>query len=137
MPDRSPVIKDPHEMPPHQRWITEVNYAESELKKYYERARKVVRRYLDERDALDSHQKWFNLFYANTKILKAAMYAQLPKPEVSRKFIDYQDDLARVGAMILQRCISPDKDDPRDTFNSAMQYVFQVLDRCGYVSRQT
>ena len=127
MPDRSPVIKDPHEMPPHQRWITEVNYAESELKKYYERARKVVRRYLDERDALDSHQKWFNLFYANTKILKAAMYAQLPKPEVSRKFIDYQDDLARVGAMILQRCISPDKDDPRDTFNSAMQYV--VLDR--------
>jgi len=127
MSDRSPVIKDPHDMPPHQRWITEINYAESELKKFHERARKVVRRFIDERDALDSHQKWFNLFYANTKILKAAMYAQMPKPDVGRKFVDYSDDIARVAAIILQRCITPDKDDPRDTFSSTMQYV--VLDR--------
>ena len=123
----SPAMSDVSALTPHQRWATEITYAEKELKKFHDRARKVVRRFVDERDAVNQDQKWFNLFHANTKILSSALYAQLPQPEVKRKFMDYQDDIARVAANILQRCITPDIDDPRDTFDAVMRQV--VFDR--------
>jgi hypothetical protein len=123
----SPTIVDPNKLAPDELWRTEVNYAEQELKKFHERGRKVIRRYVDERDAMDAPQKWFNLFYANTKIMKAALYAQIPKPEVKRKYLDYKDQLGRVAAIMLQRAIMPDGDDPRDLFDSTMRHV--TLDR--------
>lgn len=123
----NPTIVDPNKLSPIELWRTEVAYAEQELKKFYERGRKVVRRYVDERDAIDAQQKWFNLFYANTKIMRAALYAQMPKPEVKRKYLDYKDQLGRVAASILQRAIEPDCDDPRDLFDSTMRSV--TLDR--------
>jgi hypothetical protein len=107
--------------------LVEINYAEAEMKRFHERGRLVVKRYVDERDAISSMEKWFNLFYTNTNIMKSALYAQLPKPSVSRRFKDYQDDVARVGATILERCLSADLDDPRDTFNSTM--IYSVEDR--------
>jgi hypothetical protein len=123
----NPTIADPTKLTPMQLWTTEIAYAEQELKKFHERGRKVVRRYVDERDAVDAQMKWFNLYYANTKILRAALYSQAPQPEVKRKFLDYNDQLARVAATILQRAITPDCDDPRDTFDSTMKHV--TLDR--------
>jgi len=118
----NPTITDPSKLAPDELWRTEIAYAEQELKKFHERGRKTVRRFVDERDAMDAPQKWFNLFYANTKIMRAALYAQLPKPEVKRKFLDYKDQLARVAANILQRAISPDGDDPRDLFDATMRH---------------
>lgn len=118
----APLREPDKEMPAYQRWLVEIAYAESELKKFHERGRTVVRRYLDERDAIDQMQKWFNLFHANTNILKSALYAQLPKPVVSRRFKDYQDDIARVGGMILERSLERDLDDPRDTFDGVMRH---------------
>ncbi|TXH51664.1 MAG: hypothetical protein E6Q97_17920 [Desulfurellales bacterium] len=122
-----PVIADTSAIAPYDRWQTEINYAEQELKKFHERARKVNRRFVDERDAMDTGQKWFNLFHANTKILRAALYSQIPQPEVKRKYLDYKDQVARVAAIVLQRVITPDIDDPRDTFDSAIREV--VYDR--------
>lgn len=121
----SPTIVDTRELTPHQRWTTELDYAEKELKVFHERARRVVRRYIDERDAVDNMNKWFNIFYANTNILKAALYAQIPQADVSRRFKDYNDDTARVASLILQRAINPDPDDPRDGFDSVMRNCVQ------------
>lgn len=121
----SPTIVDPAELKPYDRWTSELDYAEKELKVFHERARRVTRRYLDERDAVDNMSKWFNIFYANTNILKAALYAQIPQADVSRKFKDYNDDTARVASLILQRAINPDKDDPRDNFDSVMRNCVQ------------
>jgi hypothetical protein len=123
----SPTIVDPNKLAPDELWRTEINYAEQELKKFHERGGKVVRRFVDERDAMDAPQKWFNLFYANTKIMRAALYAQIPKPEVKRKYLDYKDQLGRVAASILQRSIEPDGDDPRDLFDATMRHV--TMDR--------
>jgi|KBSMisStaDraftv2_1062788.scaffolds.fasta_scaffold08903_4 hypothetical protein len=119
----SPTIVDPEKLTSIELWKTEIAYAEQETKKFHERARKVVRRFVDERDAMDSGQKWFNLFYANTKIMRAALYSQIPKPEVKRKFTDYKDDLGRVASSILQRAIMPDGDDPRDLFDAVLRHV--------------
>jgi hypothetical protein len=115
------------EQTPYQKWIGEIDAAEKELEKFHARANRVVRRFLDERDAVNASSRWMNLFYANTKILRASLYAQLPRPEVRRRFTDYNDDIARVAAEILQRCVSPDGDDPSDLFHSTVQHT--VFDR--------
>ncbi len=119
------TIEDPSKLTPVQLWGREIEAAEKELKKFHERARKVTRRFLDERDALQADSKWFNIFYANTNILESALYAQLPKPVVSRKYLDYEDDEARVAALIIQRCITQDLDDPNDHFDSVMRHCVQ------------
>lgn len=125
MSDQSPSIELNSELTPIQRWLTEIDMAELELKKFHERGRRVTRRFLDERDMLQAENKWFNIFYANTNILESALYAQLPKPVVSRRFKDYDDDVARVAALILQRAITQDLDDPRDTFDSTIRACVQ------------
>lgn len=121
----APSIVRPEDMTPYNRWKVEIEYAEKELVKFHQRGDMVVRKFLDERDALTADRKWFNIFYANTNILEAAIYAALPKPQVTRKYIDYNDDVARVGANILQRCVTPDNDDPRDTFNQVLKHNVQ------------
>lgn len=130
MDDTTAPIQDvtnKDEMSPFKRWQTELDYSHKELKKFHNRGRRVVRRYLDDRDAVNANDKWFNLFHANTKILRAALYAQLPQPTVKRKYLDYADQVARVAANILQRVITPDADDPRDLFDATMRGV--VFDR--------
>jgi hypothetical protein len=112
-------------MTPYQRWEEEIKQAELELKDFHNRGRKVNRRFLDERDMLDAQNKWFNIYYANTNIMESALYAQLPKPAVTRRFKDYEDDTARVAALIIERSITQDLDDPRDTFDATMRAAVQ------------
>ena len=108
-----------------ERWSDEIVAAEKELDKFHKRADSVTRRFLDERETMNSDQKWFNIFYANTNILESALYSQLPKPSVTRRFKDYDDDQARVAGVILQRCITQDLDDPRDTFDATLRACVQ------------
>lgn len=110
---------------PYQKWMAEITAAEKNLKKSHERAKNIVRRYLDERDVLTKDNKWFNIFYANTSILESALYSQIPKPIVSRRYKDYQDQVARVAALIVERNITQDLDDPDDTFDSTMRHCVQ------------
>jgi hypothetical protein len=105
----------------YQRWITEIQYSDKELYKFHERGRKVVRRYLDERDALESTEKKFNIFYSNVNILRSALYSRTPRPDVSRRWKDYKDEVARVAGIMLQRAISTDLDDPNDNFDAVMR----------------
>lgn len=118
-------IVDPDELSPASRWEREIIAAEKELEKFHARARRVTRKFLDERDSIEADSKWFNIFYANTNILESALYAQLPKPAVSRKYLDYNDDVARVAALIIQRCITQDLDDPNDNFDAVMRHCVQ------------
>lgn len=110
---------------PQEKWIDEITAAERELKKFHERAQKITKRYLDERTALEADQKNFNIFHANVGILESALYSQMPKPSVTRRFKDYEDEVARVAGNILQRSITQDLDDPRDTFDSTLRHCVQ------------
>lgn len=110
-------------------WAKEVSSAEKELDaKWRTSADKIVNRYLDVRDdgdgigaLLASSAKKYNVFWANTQILKSALYATPPKPVVKRLHDDAADDEARVGALMLQRIVAfgIDKD------NSDMHRAFQ------------
>ena len=109
----------------YDRWNQEIVFANKQTEKFHKRADSVVKKFLDERETTVSDARWFNLFYANTQILESSLYAQLPKPDVSRKYIDYNDDVARVAALIVERCITQDLDDPRDNFDTMMRQVVQ------------
>lgn len=110
---------------PQEKWKNEIEQAEKELKKFHERGDATNKKFLDERNELTANHKWFNIFYANTNILESALYSQIPKPAVSRRFKDYDDEVARVAGIILQRNITQDLDDPRDTFDPMMRHAVQ------------
>jgi len=118
------VITPPPKTSP-QYWAEEVAAAEKNMEKFWKRADVVVKRYLDERDAMMSGMKWFNIFYANVGIMESAIYADLPQPVVTRRFLDYKDDVARVGALILERCIKQDYDDPLDNTDATFKHCVQ------------
>lgn len=119
------TIEDPEKLSLVELWSGEITAAEAELKKFIERGKKVNRKFLDERDTVNTNDRWFNIFYANTNILESALYAQLPKPAVSRRHTDYNDDVGRVAALILERTITQDLDDPTDTFDSTLRHCVQ------------
>jgi hypothetical protein len=103
------------------RWVQEIDFAEKEMKKFTTQARRVIRRYVDERDAVETNQRWFNIFKTNTDILEASLYANIPEADVSRKFNDMDDDVARVAGIVLQRGIMQDMAEPNCDFDQVMR----------------
>jgi hypothetical protein len=104
------------------KWLSEVTASEGWMRKWHEQGRRIVKRFLDRRDANGESVNKINMFTTNTQILIATLYARFPKPMVLREFEDQDDDVARVGAEIIERCV---KIRPRDDVDSGMRYVVQ------------
>jgi len=103
-------------------WIAEIKAAERELEKWHKQGEKIVDRFLDKRTAGDEGKNKYNLFTTNTLILISTLYAKFPKPLVTREYEDEQDDVARVAAIMLERCLRVKQ---RDHFDLAMKNVVQ------------
>lgn len=102
-----------------QRWGKELESAEKELKEFHEASKNVVRAYLDKRDAFDEAQSRINVFWSNTQVLKATLYAKPPKVDVSRTHRDEDDDVARVAGTILERVLNNDVEKDGSPFDEA------------------
>ena len=102
------------------RWKDEIIASEKWLDEWHTKGDKVNRRYKDEREALDSDARKFNIFTTNVGILKSALYSKIPDVTVDRRFDDYEDDVARVAANIMQRAITQDLDVPNCYFSNVM-----------------
>lgn len=102
------------------RWKDEITMGEKELDQWHERAVKIVKRYVDDRGALEGEMRKFNIFTTNVNILKGALYSKIPKVEVERRFKDADDDVARVASLIMQRAITQDLDVPDCLFSQVM-----------------
>ena len=95
-------------------WVNELDTADKEYDTKWRRsARKVVDRYLDDRsDGMEpsnmAAERKYNIFWSNIQILKAALYATPPRPEVTRQHDDAKDDVARTAALILKRMLTFD-----------------------------
>jgi len=110
-----------------QRWSAEITAAEKELEKWQGSGNRVVKKYIDDRDAVETSQKWVNLFNTNVGIMEASLYANLPTVDVSRKFFDMHDDVGRVAGIILQRAIQQDMAEPECDFDQVLRHA--VSDR--------
>ena len=92
------------------RWTTELDAAEKDIKKFWRRADEIVGKLVDKR-AEDRPQKRaykINLFAANIQVLRAMLYGSEPEVSVKRRFLDANDDDARVAAEMLERVLNSD-----------------------------
>lgn len=94
--------------------------AEKEYNKFHERGRKIVKRFIDDRESMQSDMRKFNIFTTNVSILSSALYSKIPTVEVDRRFKDEHDDVGRVAANIMQRAITQDLDTADCVFSQVM-----------------
>lgn len=104
-------------------WLTQIEDADKGFDKWEERAKKIVKRYRDEREAIDNRKKKFNILWSNVQVLKPALYGRMPKPEVSRRYRD-ADPIGRCASLMLERCLEFEVEQYSD-FGSAMNNVVE------------
>ena len=96
--------KSEEKQPLAEFWIGEIESAEKDFEKWFETSARIVRRYRDDRDAVNSRVRRFNILWSNVQLMKPALYGRMPKPTVTRRFKD-ADQVGRAASTILQRCL--------------------------------
>lgn len=88
------------------RYLLEIELYEREYKKWEKKGEKIVKRYRDERNAIEDTggDSRYNILWANVQTTLPAVFARLPKPEVSRRHKD-KDPVARVASLLLERAL--------------------------------
>ncbi len=86
-------------------WTARLAKAEKFMQTAHEHGRKVYARYKDEREeATQLNAKRANLFYSNVQTIRESLFNSMPQVDVSRRHKgDFEDDVSRVAAIILQR----------------------------------
>jgi len=115
----------PENQDPALRWGSELKFAKKTDDKWIERSRKIVKRYRDERDAIDSEDRRYNVLWSNVRTLMPAVYSRKPKAAVSRRNKD-RSDVARTASAILERALQYELEFYND-FDSGMRNA--ILDR--------
>jgi hypothetical protein len=87
-----------------QFWMGQEKIAEKEENNWYKKARKIVKRYRDERPESNKDSK-FNILWSNVQTLLPTLYARTPKPDVERRFLD-ADPVGRMASTLLERCLT-------------------------------
>lgn len=108
-----------------ERWQVELAAARESVAKWHKQGDEVVKRYLDERKAEQNEQTRWNLFTANVDTQQALLYGQTPKVDVTRRFGDARDDVARVAGETLQRLLNCDIESEDDTYAEALQHALE------------
>jgi hypothetical protein len=102
------------------KWLRAISRRRSKEATWRNKARQVIDRYRDDRDTIDEQLVRFNMLWANTEVLKPAIFARMPVPDVRRRYLT-RDPIARTAAMILERTLSycMDSYDFKDTLDRA------------------
>jgi len=111
---------------PYEGFYKAISLYEKEFKKWEGRVEKIIRRYRDEpQNSRGYNLSKMNILWSNVQTAMPAVYARLPKPDVSRRFKD-NDPVGRVAANILERAL----DFEIDHYNDYRATLDQcVLDR--------
>ena len=86
-------------------WLAELAAASQREKNWREeRVPKIIKRYRDESRDQSSTRKT-NILWANTEVVEAALFPELPGPDVRRRFGDAAP-VARKAALVLERAVA-------------------------------
>ena len=100
--------------------------ADKEHKKWEKRADKVLKRFRLETDSGTVEPKpSFNILWANTSVLQPALFSQVPKPDITRRYKD-DDPVGAQGSKVLERALEFVLDDG-DFYDFGTQTVLDVL----------
>ena len=107
---------------PVEKWTGVISAYDREFKKWDARVDRLLKRYRDEnRGNRDSSAK-FNILWSNVNTLVPAVFAKLPKADVSRRFRD-NDPVGRVASLILERALEYEIDHYPDFQRTLKQCV--------------
>lgn len=88
-------------------WIAQCDLAEKEVDDFWKRGDRVVKRYRDERAPNRGKGSGkFNILWANVETLMPVLYAKVPKPDVSPRWVDTKEGTSRLASTILERGLS-------------------------------
>lgn len=112
------------------KWQVELSASKRWMEKFSRSARRCEAAYLgkfanDETRSMHEYGGKVNLFWSNVQVILSAIYGRLPKAEVDRKFKDFDDDVARVAGIIMQRILNGDIERDWDDTNAAMRDAVQ------------
>lgn len=102
------------------RYMLDIELYERTYKKWESRGDKIVKRYRDERNELEqggATEVRYNILWSNVQTTLPAVFARLPKPEVSRRFKD-KDPVGRVASLMLERALEYEVEQYSDYANA-------------------
>ena len=109
----------------YEDWYKTIMSYERTFKRWEARNERIVRRYKDDSRYDRNPNARFNILWSNVQVLQPAIFARLPRPDVSRRFRD-NDPIGRVASMMLERALEFEIEHYGD-YKSAMSNA--VLDR--------
>lgn len=86
-------------------WVGEIETYEQQFGPWEKRSKKIIDRFMDERDDSQKTVARFNILWSNIQTLQPAIYASPPTPNIDRRF-DNDDDAGRYSALVLERSVS-------------------------------
>ena len=88
----------------YEDWYNCIAQYERTFKEWEGRAEKIVKRYRDDSRSRNNPNAKFNILWSNVQTITPAVFARLPRPDVSRRFRD-NDPIGRVASMMLERAL--------------------------------
>jgi len=88
----------------YQDWYNTIGQYERTFKEWEGRADKIVKRYRDDSRTRNNPNAKFNILWSNVQTITPAIFARLPRPDISRRFRD-NDPIGRVASMMLERAL--------------------------------
>ena len=107
----------------YQDWYNTIAQYERTFKEWEGRADKIVKRYRDDQRSRNNPNAKFNILWSNVQTITPAVFARLPRPDVSRRFRD-NDPIGRVASMMLERALEYEIEHYGD-YASAMKQAVQ------------
>jgi hypothetical protein len=109
----------------YEDWYKTIMGYERQYKRWEARADRIVKKYKDDSRYDRNPNARFNILWSNVQTIQPAIFARLPRPDVSRRFRD-NDPIGRVASMMLERALEFEIEHYGD-YKSAMNN--SVLDR--------
>ena len=110
-------------------WAAEMTAADKRLKPWRKKAEKINKRYLAERSGSQTNtvggDTRLNLFYSNVSTLQSMLYGSVPKIDVSRRYADSADDVARVAAETMERLLNADVAENGREYDTVLRSTLQ------------
>jgi hypothetical protein len=109
----------------YEDWYKVLMGYERSYKRWEARVERIVKKYKDDSRYDRNPNARFNILWSNVQTIQPAIFARLPRPDVSRRFRD-NDPIGRVASMMLERALEFEIEHYGD-YKSAMNN--SVLDR--------
>lgn len=118
------MTEQPREMTRGERWKDELTIAKEWLKDWHAQGKEILKRLKDIRPK-NSSERRVNLFTSECLTKRAILYGKTPTVDVSRRWKDAEDDLARVASEMMSRLLNDDIASGSDGYQRALGYALE------------